>query len=57
MNDEQWAEWQQQDKEREMLELLEALQKVDRAGLKAEALLLAWGCGLSTDFRKESVHA
>ena len=43
---------QQQDKDREMIELLEALQKVDKAGLKNEALLLAWGCGLATDFNR-----
>lgn len=48
---------QKQDEEQRFFELLQALQKVDRAGLHDEALLLAWGCGMMTDFTKEQEHA
>ena len=56
-NDSQQDEWQQTDQERKEWALLEALQEVDRAGLRDQALLLAWGCGLTTVFRKELEHA
>jgi hypothetical protein len=44
---------QQQDMEAREWALLEALQKIDRAGLQQEALLLAWESGVLTAFRKE----
>jgi hypothetical protein len=44
MND-KWQEIQQADEEKRMSNLLEALQKVDRAGLKNEALYLAFEYG------------
>ena len=37
--------------------VLEALQKVDRAGLREEALLLAFECGVFKQFKQEIGHA
>ena len=46
--------WQQQmDQEEREWKLLEALQKVHKAGLVDEALLLAWEGGVLTQFKKE----
>lgn len=44
---------QQMDTEAREWKLLEALQKVHRAGLKDEALLLAFEGGVLEQFRKE----
>lgn len=53
MSDEQ----QRLDDEQRQFALLLALQKVHRAGLKDEALLLAFEGGVLTQFRKELEHA
>ena len=49
--------WLKQDLDHREWELLEALQKVYRAGLKEEALLLAFEGGVLTQFKKEIEHA
>lgn len=48
---------QQQDMEAREWALLEALQKIDRAGFHDEALLFAYEAGFLTQFRKEVAHA
>ena len=48
-----WQEIQQADEEKRLFDLLEALQKVDRAGLHDEALLLAFEGGVLKEFRKQ----
>ena len=57
MDDRQWAEWQLSEEEQRQFMLLKALQKVDRAGLHNEALLLAFEGGVLTVFKKELEHA
>jgi len=47
------SNWQQQDEEERLHDLLDALQKVDRAGLRDEALLLAYEGGVLNEFRKQ----
>lgn len=48
---------QQMDMEAREWALLEALQKVHRAGLKDEALLLAFEGGVLSQFKKEVEYA
>lgn len=52
MTDDQWGQWQQSDEEHHQFVLLEALQRIDRAGFRQEALLFAFEGGVLTEFKK-----